>query len=167
MPAHPGAPPARGWRPAADFRVIKTVTDLERIGDQVGHVARAVLDRTWAPNRHTRAAAPARDWCARIAPVPWIRLQSWTRRWRWRSRRPTASQSRIPGSMRQLLTYIMEDPRITSSRCNSRGRRVRWNASGITPEHRRYVIYMVHGEDVRHISDDERRQRLAPQTPSA
>lgn len=30
-----------------------------------------------------------------------------------------------------------------------------------------YVIYMVHGEDVRHISEEERRQRLAPEAPSA
>ena len=40
------------------FAVIKTVTDLERIGDQVGHVARAVLESDLSsPNRPHAALA--------------------------------------------------------------------------------------------------------------
>ena len=152
------------------FAVIKTVTDLERIGDQVNHVARAVLESDLSsPNRPHASllhlAKLVRAMCAK-AMDSFASLDV-----------DTALQvaqddlevnREYQGSMRQLLTYIMEDPRITSSALQ-----LAWTARALERigDHAKniaeYVIYMVHGEDVRHISDDERRQRLAPQTPSA
>ena len=152
------------------FAVIKTVTDLERIGDQVGHVARAVLESDLgSPNRPHAAllhlarlvrtnCASAMDSFASLDAAMALEVAQADRE----------VNREYQGSMRQLLTYIMEDPRITSSALQ-----LAWTARALERigDHAKniaeYVIYMVHGEDVRHISDDERRQRLAPQTPSA
>ena len=152
------------------FAVIKTVTDLGRIGDQVGHVARAVLESDLgSPNRPHAAllhlarlvrtnCASAMDSFASLDAAMALQV----------AQADLEVNREYQGSMRQLLTYIMEDPRITSSALQ-----LAWTARALERigDHAKniaeYVIYMVHGEDVRHISDDERRQRLAPQTPSA
>ncbi|MBP6381076.1 MAG: phosphate signaling complex protein PhoU [Pseudomonadales bacterium] len=149
------------------FAVIKTVTDLERIGDQVGHVARAVLESDpGSPNRPHAAlahlASLVRTNCARTMESfasldVALALQV--------AQADLEVNREYQGSMRQLLTYIMEDPRTTSSALQ-----LAWTARALERigDHAKniaeYVIYMVHGEDVRHISDEERRQRLAPQS---
>ena len=152
------------------FAVIKTVTDLERIGDQVGHVARAVLESDLSsPNRpHAALAhlagmvrtncASAMDSFARLDAAMALEVVQ----------ADVEVNREYQGSMRQLLTYIMEDPRITSSALQ-----LAWTARALERigDHAKniaeYVIYMVHGEDVRHISEEERRQRLASEAPSA
>lgn len=152
------------------FAVIKTVTDLERIGDQVGHVARAVLESDLSsPNRPHAAlvhlASLVRTNCANAMESfasldVALALQV--------AQADLEVNREYQGSMRQLLTYIMEDPRTTSSALQ-----LAWTARALERigDHAKniaeYVIYMVHGEDVRHISEEERRQRLAPQTPTA
>ena len=149
------------------FAVIKTVTDLERIGDQVGHVARAVRESDpGSPNRPHAAlahlASLVRTNCARTMESfasldVALALQV--------AQADLEVNREYQGSMRQLLTYIMEDPRTTSSALQ-----LAWTARALERigDHAKniaeYVIYMVHGEDVRHISDEERRQRLAPQS---
>lgn len=151
------------------FAVIKTVTDLERIGDQVGHVARAVLESDPASANRPHAAlvhlaSLVRTNCARTMESfasldVAMALQV--------AQADLEVNREYQGSMRQLLTYIMEDPRTTSSALQ-----LAWTARALERigDHAKniaeYVIYMVHGEDVRHISDEERRQRLAPQTPA-
>ena len=152
------------------FAVIKTVTDLERIGDQVGHVARAVLDSDTSNAHRPHAALLHLARLARTNTASAIEaFAALDVALALQVVQADAEVNReYQGSMRQLLTYIMEDPRTTSSALQ-----LAWTARALERigDHAKniaeYVIYMVHGEDVRHISAEERERRLAePATPS-
>ncbi len=152
------------------FAVIKTVTDLERIGDQVGHVARAVLDSDASSARRPHAALLH---LARLARTNTARaIEAFSALDVALALQVVQADAEVnreyQGSMRQLLTYIMEDPRTTSSALQ-----LAWTARALERigDHAKniaeYVIYMVHGEDVRHISAEERERRLAEPAASS
>ena len=137
------------------FAIMKTVTDLERIGDEAQKIARM------AKNIHERGAAQARRW-SRCATPP-------RRRSRCCGARSTASRASTPtppprpiredagidtefrSILRQLITYMMEDPRTISTALE-----IVWIAKAIERigDHAKnmaeYVIYIVKGTDVRH-----------------
>jgi phosphate transport system protein len=151
------------------FAVIKTVTDLERMGDQAEHVARAVLEMgstgagpaqpsmTHLASRVLGMIAKALDAFARLDVRAALEV----------IQEDLSADREYQASMRQLLTYMMEDPRIISSALQ-----LAWTARAFERigDHAKniaeYVVFMVQGEDVRHISRAEREKRLGTTTES-
>ena len=140
--------------------IIKTVTDLERIGDEAQKIARM------AKNIHERGGV--------LAP-PVVEVRHAAERAISMLRRTLDAFARLDCNaateviradagidaefgaiMRQLITYMMEDPRTISTALE-----IVWVAKAIERigDHAKniseYVIYMVKGKDVRHVTLEE------------
>jgi phosphate transport system protein len=144
---------------ASDLRLImavsKTVTDLERIGDEAAKIARMARE-IGTPARGTRSRLAAVNHVSEIA-IGMLRksLDAF-------ARLDAAAAARIIGEdaaideefhaiLRQLITFMMEDPRTISTSIN-----IVWVAKAIERigDHAKniaeQVIYIVKGRDVRH-----------------
>jgi phosphate transport system protein len=153
---------------AGDLRVIfmflKTITDLERIGDEgekVGFIASRLAEAE-RPADHYREIKhlgrevaqmvhDALDAFARLDAVAAVEV----------ARRDRLVDEEFESIQRQCITFMMEDPRTI--------RRVLdllWIARALERigDHAKniceYVLYMVHGEDVRHSSFDHLERQL-------
>ena len=144
---------------ASDLRLIlavsKTVTDLERIGDEAAKVARMAreihaagraADTRLATLRHLSDVSigmlrKSLDAFARLDAAAAARLIG----------EDAAIDSEFHAIVRQLITFMMEDPRTISASIN-----VIWVAKAIERigDHAKniaeYVIYVVEGRDIRH-----------------
>ena len=154
---------ARRQPAATDLRlviaVIKTITDLERIGDQAERVARmgtrlAEVDRP--KNNYTelqnmgehvaKMVHGALDAFARSDVETAIKV----------SKQDEKVDLEYDGLMRQCLTFMMEDPRKISQMLD-----IMWAARAIERigDHAKniceYVVYLVKGKDVRHITIEQ------------
>jgi phosphate transport system protein len=154
---------ARRQPAASDLRlliaVIKTITDLERIGDEAEKIARMAkliyaAERMHMPRLEMRNMAglalamlrKALDAFARLDVKAAVEVV----------RQDEAVDAEFRAVLRQLITFMMEDPR-TISRCLE----VLFIAKAIERigDHSKnmaeYVIYMVQGRDVRHLNEDQ------------
>lgn len=159
---------ARRQPAATDLRlviaVIKTITDLERIGDQAERVARmgTRLAETESPKnnytelqnmgeRVTKMVNGALDAFARSDVDAALKV----------SKQDEKVDQEYDGLMRQCLTFMMEDPRKISQMLD-----IMWAARAIERigDHAKniceYVIYLVKGKDVRHISIEQMEDEL-------
>ena len=137
------------------FAITKTVTDLERIGDEAQKIARM------AKNIHPRGAAQAPPLVeVRHAAEAAISMLRRTLDAFARLDCNTAAEvirddagidTEFRSILRQLITYMMEDPRTISTSLE-----IVWIAKAIERigDHAKnmaeYVIYIVKGTDVRH-----------------
>ncbi|MCG6874957.1 MAG: phosphate signaling complex protein PhoU [Betaproteobacteria bacterium] len=154
---------ARRQPAASDLRlliaVIKTITDLERIGDEAEKIARMAkliyaAERMHMPRMEMRNMAGLALAMLRKALDAFARLD--VKAALEVVRQDEAVDAEFRAVLRQLITFMMEDPR-TISRCLE----VLFIAKAIERigDHSKnmaeYVIYMVQGRDVRHLRDDE------------
>ena len=150
---------ARRQPAAVDLRmilmVVKTITDLERIGDEAAKIARMAqlihqAERPFVPRtteiRHVADLALAMlrhslDAFARLDLTVAAKVV----------RQDERVDDAFRGILRQLITFMMEDPRTISSSIE-----ILFTAKAIERigDHAKnmseYVVYMVKGKDVRH-----------------
>lgn len=155
---------------AGDLRmimaVVKTITDLERIGDKAEKIAR-LTKQINQQGMITRLRTAEIERMAQIV-VEMLReaLDSFARMDASRAaviaRRDQEVDDVCDGVLRQLITYMMEDPRNITAFLDvmfvtKAIERIGDHAKNISE----YVVYMVKGKDVRHISvEDLERQTL-------
>ena len=155
---------ARRQPTASDLRmimmVIKTITDLERIGDEAEKIARMArliyaADRMHMPRfveiKHMASIAmdmvhKALDSFARLDLNTAAQI----------ARQDELVDEEFRSIMRQLITFMMEDPRKISTSLEilfvaKAIERIGDHAKNMSE----YVIYMVKGKDVRHVTVEE------------
>lgn len=149
---------------AGDLRMvlmmIKTITDLERIGDEAAKVARLALkssetDRIWTPRfaeiktmanlaremLHMSLDAFARSDATKVLPIAQMDEQV---------------DDQYQMTIRHLITFMLEDPRTISMSLeilfvSKAIERIGDHAKNISE----YVVYMVKGKDVRHTTIEQ------------
>jgi len=155
---------ARRQPAASDLRmvvaVIKTITDLERIGDEAEKIAKMALNLAeedagfhsrYAGIRHLsdqvkRMVHDVLDAYARLDVDAALKVV----------RDDEAADKEYQDLIRMLITYMMEDPRTISEVLD-----VIWAARALERigDHAKnigeYVIYLVKGKDIRHLDIDE------------
>ena len=162
---------ARRQPAASDLRmimmVVKTITDLERIGDEATKIARVAQkiyesDRMYKPrfNEIKTMVTLVRE-MLRTALDAFARLD--VTRTVEVARQDEQVDEQFRAAMRQLITFMLEDPRTISMSLE-----VLFVAKAIERigDHSKniaeYVVYMVKGKDVRHTTLDEmERETLA------
>lgn len=154
---------ARRQPAAKDLRlviaVIKTITDLERIGDESKRIARQALDLASLPTKKNQFVdleqlghhvcgmlREALDAFARLDAEQALDVALEDRQ----------VDSEYDSIMRQQMTYLIEDPRTIPATLD-----IMWSARALERVGDRacniceYVIYQVKGKDIRHISLDQ------------
>ena len=145
---------------ASDLRlvsvILKAITDLERIGDETYNIAQKALNLS--ENKHTKKnyseistlgnhvkslLRDALDAFARLDVDAALSV----------AREAQEADAEYESFMRTMLTYMMEDPRTISRVLD-----LMWSARALeritahTHNLCEYVIYLVEGKDVRHLS---------------
>lgn len=160
---------ARRQPAAGDLRlvmaVIKTITDLERIGDETEKIAKMSIDliEKQGPksyyvginsmgNHARRMVHGALDAFARMDSRAALNVAS---------EEPKSDEMYV-AILRQLITYMIEDPRNITGTIDAV-----WTARALEriADHARniceYVIYFVEGKDVRHISIEQMEKEIS------
>lgn len=159
---------ARRQPAASDLRlvmaVIKTITDLERIGDEAEKIAKMGIElserqgaRSYyiginSMGNHVRKMLNgALDAFARMDSTAALKVAG---------EEPESDEMYV-AILRQLVTYMMEDPRNITGAIDAV---LTARAMERIGDHSRniceYVIYFVEGKDVRHISIEEMKKEL-------
>jgi len=154
---------ARRQPAASDLRlvmaIIKTITDLERIGDEAEKIARMAkliheAERVHLPRLELKHVASLALSMLRKALDAFARLDVNSALQVVKQDREVDDEFR--SILRQLITFMMEDPR-TISRCletlfmAKAIERIGDHAKNMAE----YVVYMVEGRDVRHTREEE------------
>lgn len=155
---------ARRQPTASDLRmimmVIKTITDLERIGDEAEKIAR-MAKLIYADNRmHVPRFVEIKHVASIAVDMLHKALDAFARLDLNATadivRQDELVDEEFRAIMRQLITFMMEDPRNISTSLEilfiaKAIERIGDHAKNMSE----YVVYMVKGKDVRHITADE------------
>lgn len=149
---------------ASDLRmvvaVIKTITDLERIGDEAEKIAKMALHLSEKDGRFQSRYAGIKHLGEHVKIMVHNVLDAYARLDVDAAikvvRDDDVADEEYQNLMRMLITYMMEDPRKISEVLD-----VIWAARALERigDHAKniaeYVIYLVKGKDIRHIDLDE------------
>ncbi len=160
---------ARRTPTAIDLRVltmvVKTSTDLERIGDEAKKIALMARDFYKSGRVGVPRYAEIRRMSAIVIDMLRQSLDAFARLDLEAApeiaRRDLDVDDTFRAILRELLTYMMEDPRTISATLDivfiaKALERVGDHAKNISE----YVVYMIKGKDVRHLSADEIEQAV-------
>jgi phosphate transport system protein len=137
---------------------VKTITDLERIGDEAERIAR-LGTKNRKENISRAQLRIISNLGEHVSSMLHDALDAYTRQDSEEAKRVVAEDELVDetyeAGMRELLTYMIEDP------ANIKGiLDVIWCARGLERigDHAKniceYVLFMVHGKDVRHTSHE-------------
>lgn len=159
---------ARRQPTAGDLRfimaIIKTITDLERIGDEAQKIANMSINLAEKSGSKSffvgiNAMGNFVSAMVRDALDAFARVDSHSAL--ATARKEPQSDEQYVAVLRQLITYMMEDPRNISQAMDAV-----WVARALEriADHARniceYVIYFVEGKDVRHISIEQMEEQV-------
>ncbi len=160
---------ARRQPAASDLRLVmaitKTITDLERIGDEAEKIAKMAMklsEEHGSRNFYVGINAMG-DLVAKMvhdALDAFARMDS--KNALVVAGKEPESDEQYGAILRQLITYMMEDPRNISGSIDAI-----WTARALERigDHSRniceYVIYLVEGKDVRHISIEQMEKEIS------
>ena len=147
---------------AGDIRlvmaIVKTITDLERIGDEAGKIANVTLESL--SSKHKDLLSNLDNLGRHVLTFLQSTLDAFTRMDYDAAVKVHKSDDKIDREyealMRQLMTYMMEDPRSIPQVMS-----VIWSARALERIGDRcqniceYIIYFVKGKDVRHTTPED------------
>jgi phosphate transport system protein len=149
---------------ASDLRmvmaVVKTITDLERIGDEAQKIARMAKQLHQSGTRMSNQLADIRYACNIALDMLKTSLDAFARLDVSGAakvvRQDEEVDERFRAILRQLMTFMMEDPRTISASIDilfiaKAIERIGDHAKNMSE----YVVYLVKGKDVRHITTEE------------
>jgi phosphate transport system protein len=155
---------ARRQPAAGDLRmimmVVKTITDLERIGDEATKIARVAQKISEADRMYTPRFAEIKTMVALVREMLRMALDAFARLDTTKTvevaRQDEQVDEHFRAVMRQLITFMLEDPRTISMSLEvlfvaKAIERIGDHAKNIAE----YVVYMVKGKDVRHTTMQE------------
>jgi phosphate transport system protein len=155
---------ARRQPAASDLRlimmVIKTITDLERIGDEAEKIARMARLIYASDRMHTPRFFEIKQVASIATNMVHKALDAFARLDLNEAahivRQDEQVDEEFRSIMRQLITFMMEDPRKISTALEilfiaKAIERIGDHAKNMSE----YVVYMVKGKDVRHVTADE------------
>ena len=155
---------ARRQPTAGDLRMvlmmIKTITDLERIGDEAAKVARFALKAAESNQKLTPRFVEIKAMANTARDMLHMALDAFARSDATKVIEITHMDEEVDeqyqAAIRQLITFMLEDPRTISISLEvlfvaKAVERIGDHAKNIAE----YVVYMVKGKDVRHISMEE------------
>ena len=161
---------ARRQPTAGDLRMIlmmiKTITDLERIGDEAAKIARFAMSiheakRAWTTKfSDVKAMAMVAQTMLRMSLDAFARSDE--NKMQEIANMDVTVDEQYQASIRQMITFMLEDPRAISMSLevlfvSKAIERIGDHAKNISE----YVVYMVKGRDVRHISKEEMEQEAS------
>ena len=159
---------ARRQPAASDLRlvvaIIKTITDLERIGDQAEKLGKFELDRI-AEGSASADYAQLENLGNRVIRMLRMALDAFARLDAEAALKTIRKDNKIDREYdalsRQLITRMMEDPRnirnaLRVSWCARALERIGDHAGNICE----YVIFLVRGKDIRHVDYKEMKKQL-------
>ena len=155
---------ARRQPTASDLRmvmaVVKTITDLERIGDEAQKIARMAKQIHQSDMRLNSRVADVRYACSLALDMLRTSLDAFARLDVSGAAKVVRQDEEVDecfrSILRQLVTFMMEDPRTISSSIDilfiaKAIERIGDHAKNMSE----YVVYLVKGKDVRHITTEE------------
>jgi phosphate transport system protein len=160
---------ARRQPAAGDLRMvlmmIKSITDLERIGDEAAKIARFALKTSEAEKLSTPRFVEIKAMAGTARDMLHMALDAFARSDASKvveiARMDQEVDEQYQAAIRQLITFMLEDPRTISMSLEvlfiaKAVERIGDHAKNISE----YVVYMVQGKDVRHISVEDMQSQI-------
>jgi phosphate transport system protein len=161
---------ARRQPTAGDLRMvlmmIKTITDLERIGDEAAKVARFALKAAESNQKLTPRFVEIKAMANSARDMLHMALDAFARSDATKvieiAHMDEEVDEQYQAAIRQLITFMLEDPRTISISLEvlfvaKAVERIGDHAKNISE----YVVYMVKGKDVRHVTMEEMEQEAS------
>ena len=160
---------ARRQPTAGDLRMVlmmvKSITDLERIGDEAAKIARFALKSSETERKLTPRFVEIKAMASTAKDMLHMALDAFARSDATKvieiAHMDEEVDEQYQAAIRQLITFMLEDPRTISISLEvlfiaKAVERIGDHAKNISEN----VVYMAHGKDVRHISVEDMQSQI-------